>query len=57
MHVSSEEDLVNIRVQAQCTIICIIFRVVQMVHVVREGPIGIAQLSMRDFLFNRELII
>ena len=38
MQVNSEEDQVDIRVQEQCTISCISFRVVQMVHAISWGP-------------------
>jgi len=38
MHVSSEEDPIEIIVQGQCTISCIIFSVVQMVNAISWGP-------------------
>lgn len=38
MHVKSEKDQVEIGVQGQCTISCIIFQIVKMVHAVIEDP-------------------
>ena len=46
----------HVGVQGHCTINCRIFQVVQVVHAVKEGPKGIAQFSMRNFLINRGLI-
>jgi len=49
MHAENLSYPVEIGFQGQCTISCIIFQVVQVVHVVKEGPKGIAQLLMSNF--------
>jgi len=49
MNVSSEEDLVEIRVQGHYTISCIIFQVVQMVHAISRRPMMDCAAMVRDF--------
>jgi len=49
MHVTSKEDPVEIRVQGQCTISCIIFQVVQMVHAISRSPMMDCAVMLRDF--------
>ena len=49
MHVSLEEDPVQIRVQGQCTTSCIILRVIQMVHAISRRPMMDCAVVVRDF--------
>ncbi len=61
MHVSLDEDKDEIRVEGKCTISCIIFRFVEMVHAINRRPMDglhiygewISQLNMG--LFSEEL--
>jgi len=56
MHVKNSSYSVNIGVQGQCIISCKLVKVVQVMHAVREGPIGITQSKLVNFLINRDLI-
>jgi len=56
MHVNFGKDPVDIRVQGQCTINCIIFRVVQMVHAISRRPMMDCTVVVRDFPIKYGLI-
>jgi len=56
MHEENSNYPVEIGGQGQCTINCKLFQVVQFMHAVREGPIGIVQCKLKIFLINKGLI-
>ena len=56
MHAKNYSYLFEIGVQGQCTINCKWLQVVQVVHAIKEGPKGIAQSKLVNFLINRVLI-
>ena len=53
MHVDSEKDPIETRVQGQCIISCRMIQVVQIMHAIRRGPrFGLCSYGRRNSQLN-----